>query len=189
MISIRISIENASKLVWGSSGPNLNDFYSNFNWKWKEIGLGQLRAESDWFLLRMQGNWSGTAQDRICLISIQILIENERKLVWGSSGPNLNDLYSNFSWKWKEIGLGQPRTESDWILFKFQLKLNGNWSGTAWDRISLISIHISIENKRKLVWDSPAPHLFDFYSRLNSKWKEIGLGQPRTESNWFWFKS
>ena len=30
----------------------------------------------------MKGNWSGAAHDRICLISIQILIENERKLVW-----------------------------------------------------------------------------------------------------------
>ena len=41
----------------------------------------------------MKGNWSGAAHDRICLISIQISIENIRKLIRGSPGLNLFDFY------------------------------------------------------------------------------------------------
>ena len=132
------------------------------------------------------------SQARIWLISIQISIENNRKLVWDSPRQNLLDFYSHFNWKWKAIGLGQPKTESDWFLFKFQLKITGNPSGTAKDRIWLISIQIAIgnqrrlgwhssgqiclisiqiwiENERKLVWDSRGQNLIDFYSNFN--WK------------------
>ena len=99
----------------------------------------------------MRGNWSGVAQDRIWLVSIQILIENDSELVWDRPGQNLIVFYLNFNWKQLEIGLEQPNTESDWFVFKFELKMKGNRSGTAEARIWLISIQISIENGRILV--------------------------------------
>ena len=34
---------------------------------------------------------------------------------------------------------GTAQSESDWLLFRFQLKINENWSGTAQDRISFSS--------------------------------------------------
>ena len=47
-----------------SPGQNLIDFYLDFNWKRKEISLGQPRTDSDLFLLKIQmkikGNWSET---------------------------------------------------------------------------------------------------------------------------------
>ena len=91
----------------------------------------------------MKGNWSeaaearsGAAHARIWLIFNYNLIENERKLVWDSSGQNLIDLQLEFNRKWrklvwdnsdknlidlqfefnwkaKQIGLGQLRPESD----------------------------------------------------------------------------
>ena len=126
--------------------------------------------------------------DGTWLISIQISFENNRKLVWDSPRQNLLDHYSHFNWKWNAIGLGQPKTERDWFLLKFQLKMKGNWSGTAEGRIWMISVQTSIENQRKLVWDNPGQNLFDFYLNFNWKWKEIGLGQLRIESDWFLFE-
>ena len=154
-------------MVWGRPGQNLIDF------------LFQCQ-------LKIKGNWSGTAQDRIWLISSQISSETEKKLVWGITGQNLIDFYPNFTWKLKEISVGKPRTETTWFLFKFQLRMKGNWSGEAQDRIWLISIQISIQNERKLVWGSPGQYLFDFYSNFNWQWTEIGLGQPGTESDFLW---
>ena len=108
LISIQISIENIRKLIRGSPGLNLFDFYL-------------ILIESERKLI-----WD--IPSRIWLISIQILIENDRKVVWDSTGQNLLDFYSKFNWKWKEISKGQPRTESDWILFRFELKIKENWS-------------------------------------------------------------
>ena len=162
LIAIQFSVENNRKLVWDSPGQNLIDFYLNFNWKlkeiglrqprteskwflfkfWlkiKEIGLGQPRTESDWFLFKFQteikGNWSGTAQDRIWLIFHLNFNWKWKEMVWDSPRQNLIDFYLNFNWKLKEIDLGQPKTESDWFLFKFPVKIKGNWSGMAQDRI------------------------------------------------------
>ena len=43
-------------------------------------------------------------------------------MLWHSPGKNLLNFYLNFNGKQKEIGLGQPRPESDSFLLKFQLK-------------------------------------------------------------------
>ena len=66
-----------------------------------------------------------------------VSLGSERKLIWGSPGENVIEFYLNFNWNWWEIDLGQPRRESDWISFKFWLKLIGNQSGAAQERILL----------------------------------------------------
>ena len=180
-MSMQISIENERKFVRASLRWNLSNFFSTFNWKWKEFGLGQSRIESDSFLfkfqlkrkgnsleptqegiwlifilfqLKMKRNRLGRAQDRIWLIFIQVLIENERNFVWAGPGRNLMD----FSWisieKRKEIGLGLPSIESDSFLFKFQLKMKGNSFGPAQDGIWLISIEFQLKIKRN--WSGAA---------------------------------
>ena len=82
-------------------------------------------------------------------ISICAPIENERELVWGNLRNDLIEIYLDFNWKLKEVGLGQsdnylhsnwkwkethlvrPDIESEWFLFRFH-----------------------IEHKWKLVWGS-----------------------------------
>ena len=65
----------------------------------------------------MKGNPSEAAQITFWLIFNQILIENERKSVWGLEHILMGfQLYSN--WKWKEIRMSQPRADSDWFLIK-----------------------------------------------------------------------
>ena len=61
---------------------------------------------------------SEAAQGRLWLIFNQILIENERKFVWGSPDQILIDFELTFNWKWKEICLRQPRLDSHWFLIK-----------------------------------------------------------------------
>ena len=62
-------------------------FALNSNSKWKEIGLRQPSADSNWFsikfYLKINGNWSEAAQGRFWWILNYILIENEKILVWG----------------------------------------------------------------------------------------------------------
>ena len=67
----------------------------------------------------MKENLSEAAQGRFWLIFKWILIENERKSVWGSPGQILIDFKLDSSWKWKEIGVRQPRADSDWFFIKF----------------------------------------------------------------------
>ena len=67
------------------------------------------------------------------------------------------------------IGLGQPRPESAYFLFKLEVKLKENWCGAAQARICLISIEIVIKYKRKLPWGSPGQNLLDFYLNFNQK--------------------
>ena len=45
----------------------------------------------------MKEKLSKAAQGGISLISIQILIENDRKLIQGSPGQDLIDVYLNFN--------------------------------------------------------------------------------------------
>ena len=52
LISNSVLIENEKNLVWGSPRQILIDFQLNSNWKWKEIGLSQRKADSDWFLIK-----------------------------------------------------------------------------------------------------------------------------------------
>ena len=40
--SIEILIKNKEKIIGGGPGQNRLDFYSNFNWKSREIALGRL---------------------------------------------------------------------------------------------------------------------------------------------------
>ena len=48
------------------------------------------------------------------------------RLVSGSRGENLIEFSLNCNWKWNDINLGWSRRESDWFLFKFQLKMKGH---------------------------------------------------------------
>ena len=105
--------------------------------------------------------WDSRGQNLI--ISVQLSSENKRKLVWDSPGQNLIDFYSNFNCKWNNIGLAQPRIESDWFLFKFQLKITGNWCGAA---------------KRNSI-----EFLYFYWN-----WKELVLKERETASDWFQFR-
>ena len=58
-------------------------------------------------------------QGGIWVISIQILIENEGKLVWTRPGRDLTFIYPNLYSAWKEARVGQPRTESNLFQFDF----------------------------------------------------------------------
>ena len=63
--------------------------YSTLNWQSKVIGLRQPRAEFDWSLYKFQlkrKKRSRVAQNELRFISIQISIENERKI---GAGPAL----------------------------------------------------------------------------------------------------
>ena len=126
----------------------------NFQW----ISSSSSSACCNWFLFKFE--LKATELNR-CLFRFELTLKNN-----GMRQPDfclnlhwklLNWIvfYSDLNWKWKDIGLGQPWTESDWFVFKFQMKMKGNWSGATQDRIWLISIWSSIENKRKLVSGSP----------------------------------
>ena len=136
----------------------------NLNWDWYEMEVGQPRRESDWMLFN-------------------ISIGTDRKLMWGSLGENLIELYSTCKGNWYEIDLGQPQRESDWILFEFELKLKGNWSGVAQWRIWLTFTYILIEIVRKLIRCSPRENLIAFHFNFDWKWQELDLGQPRKNSD------
>lgn len=106
----------------------------------------------------MPRNYSRAAQDKLALISIQISMEDARKLIWENPERNLIDFYINLIYKWTPLDLIWKSPESP------------------------------IENERILIWSSPGQDLIDFRSNFNSQWNETGLGQSRTESDWFLLK-
>ena len=126
--------------------------------------------------------WEGFC---LCFPWIHYLIstENKRELVWGSPTQSLISI-GNLNWKWEELGQGEPKTEFEWLLFRFHLKIERNWSGAAWDRILLICIPILIENNEGLVWGSPGEILISIkfpieslkklvWEAVHEKWKKL----------------
>ena len=69
-----------------------------------------------------------------------MLERSQEEIGLGHTGQNGFDICLEFNLKRKNISLGQPRTESDRFLFKFQLKVQGNWAGAGQNRMCLISM-------------------------------------------------
>ena len=111
------------KLTSAGSEQILIDLLLNSNWKWKEIGLGWLRADFGWFAIKlkweMKGNWPRLAQSRFWLICYSILLGSERKLASADWEQILVDLLSNSNREWKEIGLGWLRADFGWFAIQF----------------------------------------------------------------------
>ena len=112
-----------------------------------------------------------------------ILNANKRTLVWGCSGKNPIDVYSNSNSEWQGIGLGQSGIESDTFPFEYQFRMKANWLEAAQDRLWLRPTHTQL--KMKGHWPGTAQDRFRFISIriLNWNWKQLGLAQPMTESD------
>ena len=154
----QLSSHDADEGRCGSPGPHLIKFYSKFNWKWKQTGPGPSRTESHFFLFTLQLNM-------------------EQKLVWGSQdrslgiapGPNVIGFYSNFNWKWKEVGPVHAQDRIWLIAIQISIEHEENLVPCSQDRICLISIQISSENARTLVQGSPGSNLtLESYRKYSS---------------------
>ena len=129
MISIQILIENETALVWGMPRENLIDFLLNFNWKLKDIGLGNLRQTLIEFYSNLNRTWKGIGLGNVWIESDWFPFRFQLKMKWHRCG--------------------QPK-----ITLKGYLsgKIKGNWSEVCQDNIWLIVFYISTKTERKFVW-------------------------------------
>ena len=184
-----IPIENERKSIWDGLTPNLNWFLFRFHSKAKrKLVWGSLLLFTSHlktfeftrllcrFELKMKGNLpdfyfqisiamkgyqSGAAWDQIRLVSIQIWIENKRKMVWGSM------IYL-------QISIGNERTAEDRVrLISIQIWIEDTRKFVGG---GLNSIRTSFQNKRKLVGDSLTPNLIGFYWDLNWNERKLAWG-------------
>ena len=82
------------------------DVQWNANWKWKEIGLGWLRTDFDWFAIRFQlkikGNWLDLAQSGFWMICNQIPAEHQMTSAWAGSEQILIENFEKTMEKYKK---------------------------------------------------------------------------------------
>ena len=101
--------------------------------------------ESDWCLLKFQTEMKGNGSDWLLFTS-----QLQTKGILSGATQDRDVFLFNFQLNMKGNLFWQPGRELNWFLFwflfKFQSKIEGNWFGRAQDRISVISIQISIEN-------------------------------------------
>ena len=131
----------------------------------------------------MNWSWYEAARCSFWLILNELLIENERKLVWGSPEQILIDFNQILCEDEKKLVWGGPAQILMGFLIKFQLKTYAGIQWQIWIQFKLTSDRNPKGSEaaqsrfwsifRVLVWGSPEQILID--SKLNQHWKRIDL--------------
>ena len=102
--------KNETTLVWSMPRENLIDFLLNFNWKLKDVGLGNLRETLIDFYSNLNRTWEGIGLGNVWIESDWFPFRFQLKLKWNCCGQpktrsNCFFFFLDFNQKWHEIGL------------------------------------------------------------------------------------